>query len=245
MPAGYSRYKTDTLSAICVVQRQKVTMNNNSALTRSGAVRSKIFNVAIVGGLATLTLAAPAMAHHPFGGSAPKTFFEGIVSGIGHPVLGFDHLAFVIAVGLVAAVIERSVPVILAFLLAALTGTGLHLAGVTLPAAELVISFSVLLFGLLVVTQRSLSTPVVVALAAFVGAFHGYAYGEAISGAEPTPLVAYLIGFTLVQGAIATTAYLLSQRAISKDRTVGILSIRQAGFAVCGAGAILLGNLFV
>ncbi len=218
-------------------------MINSSVLTRLGTVRG-VATAAAVSGLATLTIAAPAMAHHPFGGSAPKTFFEGFVSGIGHPVLGFDHLAFVIAVGLVAAILGRGATVMLTFLLAALTGTGLHLAGITLPAAELVISFSVLLFGLLAITQRSLNTFLVVALAAFAGAFHGYAYGEAIFGAEPTPLVAYLVGFTLVQGVIATAAYLLSQRAISKDRTVGILSVRQAGFAVCGAGAILLGNLF-
>ena len=212
---------------------------------RSRINRSQITVAAILGAIATLTLAAPAFAHHPFGGAAPSTFLAGLVSGIGHPVLGFDHLACVIAVGLVAAVLRRGITVPLAFLLAALTGTGLHLAAVDLPALELVISFSVLLFGLLAVTRRNLSTPAVVALAAFVGMFHGYAYGEAVVGAEPTPLVAYLIGFTLVQGVIAAIAYLLSKRTISQNRTVGILCVRQAGFAVCGAGAILLGNLFV
>ncbi len=198
-----------------------------------------------LGAIATLTLAAPALAHHPFGGTAPATFLEGLISGIGHPVLGFDHLAFTIAVGLVAAVLRRGITIPLAFLLAALTGTGLHLSGANLPAPELVISFSVLLFGLLAVTRRDLSTPAVVALTALVGLFHGYAYGEAVIGAEPTPLVAYLAGFTLVQGAIAATTYLLSKRTISKSHTAGILPIRQAGFAVCGAGAILIGNLFV
>ena len=28
---------------------------------------------------------------------------HGLLSGIGHPIIGFDHLAFVIAVGLIAA----------------------------------------------------------------------------------------------------------------------------------------------
>ncbi len=212
-----------------------------SILSRLGSVRC----AAIVSAIATLTLAAPALAHHPFGGTAPATIFEGLVSGIGHPVLGFDHLAFTIAVGLVAAVLRRGITVPIAFLLAALTGTGLHLAGVNLPAPELVISFSVLLFGLLTVTRRDLSASAVVVLTALAGMFHGYAYGEAVIGAEPTPLVAYLIGFTLVQGAIAATAYLLSKRTISKNHTAGILFVRQAGFAVCGAGAILLGNFFV
>lgn len=238
-----------TLKLICAVRMQKVIMTTRSVLGSilgrlSGRASARL-GAALVFGLTTFAIATPALAHHPFGGTAPQTLFAGLVSGIGHPVLGFDHLAFTIAVGLVASVLRRGITVPLAFLLAALTGTGLHLAGANLPIPELVISFSVLLFGLLAVTRRDLSTQAVVALTALAGVFHGYAYGEAVVGAESTPLVAYLVGFTLVQGAIAGTAYLLSQRAISKNQTVGILSIRQAGFAVCGAGAILLGNLFV
>lgn len=205
----------------------------------------KFLKGAIAAALLTLLLAAPAMAHHPFGGQAPQSIFEGLLSGLGHPVLGFDHLAFVIAVGLLAAVLRRGFTVPLAFLLAALMGTGLHLGELNLPAPELVISASVVLFGALAVTRRDLSTPAVVALTALVGMFHGYAYGEAVVGAEPTPLVAYLIGFTVVQGAIAGVAYLLSQRALHKERSVGLISVHHAGFAIFGAGAAFLGNLLV
>ncbi|MEL6814059.1 MAG: HupE/UreJ family protein [Cyanobacteria bacterium J06598_3] len=205
----------------------------------------KFLKGAIASALLTLLLAAPAMAHHPFGGQAPQSLFEGLLSGIGHPVLGFDHLAFVIAVGLLAAVLRRGFTVPLAFLLAALVGTGLHLGELNLPAPEFVISASVLLFGALVVTRRDLSTPAVVALTALAGMFHGYAYGEAVVGAEPTPLVAYLIGFTAVQGAIAGVAYLLSQRALNKERSVGLISVHHAGFAIFGAGAAFLGSLLV
>lgn len=192
-----------------------------------------------------LLTAAPALAHHPFGGEAPKTIVEGLVSGVGHPVLGLDHLAFVIAVGLLSAVVKRGWTVLSAFLLTALMGTGIHLGGADLPAPELVISASVLLFGYLAATRKSLNAPAVVALTGLVGMFHGYAYGEAVVGAEPTPLVAYLIGFTAVQSAIALAAYLISRRAISSDRTVGLISVQKAGFAVCGAGAMLLGSFIV
>ncbi len=206
---------------------------------------------ALVGVILILTLAAPAMAHHPFGGQAPKNIFEGVVSGLGHPVLGLDHFASIVAVGFLAAALRRGVTVPLAFLLATLTGTGLHLSAATLPAPELFISGSVLLFGLLLVTRYALSTPGVVALTAFLGMFHGYAYGEAVIGAEPTPLIAYLIGFTLVQGAIASTAYLVSQRTLAGrlsgnlTERVGIVALRQAGFVLCGAGVVFLSNLLV
>lgn len=206
----------------------------------------------IAGGVAALSVlsfillnAAPVMAHHPFGGEAPKTLLEGLVSGIGHPVLGLDHLAFVIAVGLLAVLVRRGFLIPFSFLLAALLGTGLHLAGLNLPAPEHVISGSVLIFGVLAAMGRRWSLSVVTALAAIAGIFHGYAYGEAVIGTEPTPLVAYLIGFTMVQGAIAFAAYALSKRAISRDKTVGLISVRNAGFVLCGAGMAFLGGLLV
>ena len=56
-----------------------------------------------------LTTTSAALAHHPLGGMTPTSFTEGFLSGIGHPVIGFDHLAFVIAVGLIAAPVMASV----------------------------------------------------------------------------------------------------------------------------------------
>ena len=41
----------------------------------------------------------PAFAHHLMGGHTPATFGEGILSGLGHPVIGLDHFAAVVAVG--------------------------------------------------------------------------------------------------------------------------------------------------
>ena len=53
--------------------------------------------------VASLALAAPAYAHHPMGGTTPTTFTEGLLSGFGHPVLGLDHLAALVVVGLLAS----------------------------------------------------------------------------------------------------------------------------------------------
>ena len=47
--------------------------------------------------------ATPALAHHPLGGLPMETFSQGVMSGVGHPVLGFDHLFFVALMGLAAA----------------------------------------------------------------------------------------------------------------------------------------------
>ena len=55
-------------------------------------------------GLLVLALGATdASAHHVMGGRMPSTFAEGILSGIGHPKIGLDHFAAVVAVGCLAA----------------------------------------------------------------------------------------------------------------------------------------------
>ena len=42
-------------------------------------------------------MTASASAHHVMGGKIPTTFAEGFLSGLGHPVIGPDHLAFLLA----------------------------------------------------------------------------------------------------------------------------------------------------
>ena len=53
-------------------------------------VSSLALGVMIVAGV-------PAEAHHVMGGRMPSTFMEGLLSGLGHPVVGLDHLAFIVA----------------------------------------------------------------------------------------------------------------------------------------------------
>ena len=48
---------------------------------------------AVVTALLVLMVAVPAYAHHPMGGVTPSSFGEGLLSGIGHPIIGLDHLA--------------------------------------------------------------------------------------------------------------------------------------------------------
>jgi hypothetical protein len=51
-----------------------------------------------------LVTAAPAAAHHAMGGRTPSTFMEGFLSGLAHPVIGLDHLAFLVAIGIVVGI---------------------------------------------------------------------------------------------------------------------------------------------
>ena len=189
-------------------------------------------------------LAAPAYAHHPFGGQTPANALEGILSGLGHPVIGFDHLVFVVAIGLLGAFKPKGVILPVAFVIATLLGTGIHLLGWDLPAPELIISASVFSLGLLLALGRHLNVFALAGLGALAGLFHGYAYGEAIVGAEMTPLVAYLLGFGSIQLAIAISAQTLVQRLFQGERATQ-LPVRFAGFTILGIGITLLSTFVV
>ncbi len=188
--------------------------------------------------ITVLTLASPAFAHHPLGGTTPQTALSGLLSGLGHPVIGPDHLAFVLAVGLLSAQLAKTRLLIGSFLLAALAGVGLHLLELNLPAPEVIISLSVLLLGGLVAQGKALPTLPMLLLTAGAGLFHGYAYGEAIVGAEPTPLLAYLVGLTMVQGAIAGSISVVLSRILSPAKRQARL--QAAGLVACGAGLAFL-----
>ena len=190
-----------------------------------------------------MLLATPALAHHPMGGAIPSTLWEGFASGVGHPVIGIDHLAFIIAAGIVAAVAGLGVFAPVVFVVASLAGVGLHLALIDIPGVELIIALSVLLAGAMLAWNRSsLGGAVWMALFAIAGIFHGYAYGESIVGAEQSPLIAYFAGLALVQSLIGVAvAALASNRAWTRDA----LQPRLVGAAVFGVGvSAVAGQLF-
>jgi len=169
--------------------------------------------------LATALLAAPAFAHHAMDGKTPATFLQGLLSGIAHPVIGLDHLVFVLAAAWVLSRVATPLRAALAtsFVAAAVAGTVLHLALVDVPRSELLVALTVVLAGLAVAWRRATPAALLWIALPAAGVLHGYAYGESIVGAEPAPLTAYLLGFALIQLAIMLgAASLLSRREPSR-----------------------------
>ena len=184
--------------------------------------------------LAALVLtAAPASAHHVMDGGLPSTFAQGLLSGLGHPVIGLDHLAFLIAVGVAvgAGGLNLALPVL--FVAASAFGVGIHVGGFELPGAELIVAASVVIVGLLVASGREVPLAGWAALFGFAGLAHGYAYGESIFGAEPTPLGAYLLGLVVIQSALSLGVALLFR---AKHMSVSAIAPRLAGAVVLGVG---------
>ena len=74
-----------------------------------------------------------ALAHHPLGGMPMETFVHGALSGIGHPILGFDHLFFVALVGVSALYTANRLWSPFAFIGAMLVGCPVSYTHLTLP----------------------------------------------------------------------------------------------------------------
>jgi len=197
---------------------------------------------AVLAGLGVVGSAGAALAHHPMGATTPDTLGQGLLSGLGHPIIGIDHLAFIVAVGIAAAFTPRAWLSPLAFVTATLVGCLLLLGGVVLPIAEFVISASVIVVGAAILSGRAIPASVYAALFAVAGLFHGFAYGESIVGAETTPLLAYLVGFVTVQYAIALgAAYAVRALVQAEPGRAGgglwqAVGPRLAGAVVAGVG---------
>src|SRR5215471_8646958 len=80
-----------------------------------------------------LLFASPAEAHHMTGGRVPATYFEGVMSGLAHPIIGLDHLLALVAIGILCAGLARGRLVAAIFALSGLIGTDIHLMRVTIP----------------------------------------------------------------------------------------------------------------
>jgi urease accessory protein len=213
-------------------------MNKNKAIA-FGLVSTVFLSINL------LFNASPALAHHAMGGKLPSTFGAGLISGLAHPVIGIDHLSFVIAIGLLAALSTKlGMMIPTAFVIATALGTGIHLQSINLPTPELIISASVLLIGIFLAQKNQVNWSLLAVISAIAGIFHGYAYGESIVGAETSTLGAYLLGFCLIQLGVAAIAFYLGKRVLNQSNK-SILWLRFVGFTVCGVGFTFLSNIIL
>ncbi len=189
--------------------------------------------------LLAVSTALPASAHHAMGKATPSSLMQGLLSGFGHPVIGLDHLLFILAVGVAGYCFGRGIATVLVFLLCALAGTLVHLLAPNVPYADAWVALSLILLGVLFFRRSALlDGRAALALFALSGLAHGYAYGEAIIGAEPTPLLAYLAGFTLVQFAIAMCGYAVARFIATRRPAFALL--KTAGGTLTAAGAAFM-----
>lgn len=186
--------------------------------------------------LAAVLLAAPlgVLAH------TGADHHHGFVAGFLHPLLGTDHLAAMLGVGVWSAVTARHARDIawgpLAFAALLLAGAWAGLQGLQVPAVEPMIAASLLAIGLLVAARLRLPGPVAAAVVGVFAVFHGAAHGYELAGgdAAAATLAGMLAATVLLHAAGIAAGWALRGGGAWLPRAAG------AGVATFGA-ALLLG----
>jgi urease accessory protein len=144
-------------------------------------------------------LALPAQAHHVVDiTTLQPTAINGLISGLAHPVIGPDHLLFLLALSLVG--VRGPTRWMLLLLVAGLAGSGAGLLLPGLPGAELLVAGTLALVAgvLLGWLPNALLLPAM--------ALHGYVLSEAVLGWTTMPLFSYFTGLLISQGLLLLLA---------------------------------------
>lgn len=195
-----------------------------------------------------LTATGEVFSHHPMGGAVPATAWQGLLSGLGHPAIEVNHLLFLLGVAVAAAAGRMGTRLALvllpSYVLAGALATALRAPGLEIPFAEAGVALSLGAVAVWLWVQRMPGALAGVLLAVLGGFIHGYAYGEAVIGAETTPLAAYLAGLVLVQSLLLIVVWwgtcqlvaLVPTRVRASGRALGTV----LGAAALWGGASLL-----
>ena len=182
-----------------------------------------------------LLLAAPAQAHHLMEiMNLQATPLNGLLSGLAHPVIGPDHLVFLLALSLVG--LRARANWMLGLLAVGLAGTGLGLLLPGLPGAELLVALSLAAEALVVLGRL----PVQVLVPAM--ALHGYVLSASVLGWTAMPVGTYLLGLLLSQAALLLVSLLALQNTASALRPAvrRVLAALLIGLSAAGSAAALL-----
>lgn len=192
---------------------------------------SKPLTTASILAASSLLLASPALAHTGTG------IAGGFSSGFAHPVLGWDHLVAMVAVGLWGASLGTRgiwlLPIVFPVVMA--IGAGLGIAGMPVPAVEAGIAASAVVLGLLIVFMVRPPMWVAGVIVGFFALFHGHAHGTELPAAASA--LAYGAGFVLATGLLHLCGIGIGSLGNSR---IGNIAIRAGGGAISLVGAAFL-----
>ena len=184
--------------------------------------------------LVTVLPAGPALAH------ATNGYDGGFIAGFTHPILGWDHVAAMVAVGLWGAFLGAPaiwvLPVVFPLVMA--LGAVVGIAGLPMPVVETGIALSALVLGLMIVFAVRPPLWIAAVIVGGFAIFHGYAHGTELPGTADA--FAYAAGFVICTGLLHTAGIAFG---LPVKWPAGRLAIRGAGGVISLAGVAFLAGL--
>jgi urease accessory protein len=190
----------------------------------------------------TIALIACALliSMHPAAAHTGGGLAGGFASGFAHPLLGADHIAAMVAVGLWGAFLGAPaiwlLPIVFPLVMA--LGGVLGILGVPLPGVEIGIAVSAVVLGMMVALAVRPHLAIAAILVGAFAIFHGYAHGAELS--EGGNAVAYSVGFVIATGLLHLLGIAIG---LLTRWPAGVTAVRFAGSAIAIAGLVFLGKL--
>jgi urease accessory protein len=178
-------------------------------------------------GVVLVAFAELAIAHEATG------LAGGFSSGFMHPILGWDHVIAMVAVGLWGAFLGNPaiwiLPVVFPLVMA--FGGALGVMGVPVPAVETGIAVSAIVLGLMVAAAARPNVWIAAILVGVFAIFHGHAHGTELPGAVNP--IAYSLGFVIATGLLHLSGIAFGALA---QWPAGKLLVRAGGGVIALAG---------
>jgi len=171
------------------------------------------------------------------GEELPRTFVEGLASGVGDPIFEYYHLAAIVGIGILAGIAARGLIPLLAFSAASIVGVAIQTSSVALPFDEAVVALTTIGIGALVVRRQTMHPQIASILFAIAGLFHGYSLSESVAQEPAAPLLAYVGGMLLVQIGVGAIACALAIKVSGRPAQIKNLTAIGAVVTVAGAAA--------
>ena len=176
----------------------------------------------------------PAVAH-----AHPGHIAEGssLMSGLTHPLFGWDHLLAMLVIGLLAGARGgRDVAMLpIAFIAALVVGFIAAVSWSAPAVTEMAVALSLVGLGALLVIGRKIPLLIMASVAAFAGLFHGMAHGSEVACDATLFAVGFIISTFALHGAGFIAGKTLSAHGPVGSRILGTGTI-MAGLSLAFIG---------
>ena len=162
---------------------------------------------------------------------------SGFESGFWHPILGWDHVVAMVAVGLWGAFLGSPaiwiLPVVFPLVMA--LGGALGIIGVPLPMVETGIALSGVVLGLLIAFAMRAPLWVAAVIVGIFAIFHGHAHGTELP--DEFGAYGYAVGFVIGTGLLHLVGIAFG---VLTGSEIGKIAVRAAGGVIALIGAAFL-----
>jgi urease accessory protein len=172
--------------------------------------------------------------------------WEGLVWGLADPVLRLDHLAGILAIGLLSAGVVSGLGIRISFVVFTILGMIVYLSPLNLTNTQIAIAISIIACGAMLVMPTRLNWLAIATVGVIAGLFQGYVNGEAMVDLGILTIITYMLGIIFTQTMLVTCAKEIGTiMGMGEINHIWPQIIRLAGLGFLAIGIVFFGNSII